>query len=144
MDNKSSSPFKSKSTWEKLLYLLLYAICFNVAEIVMWAITIIQFITTILTGSPLRQLQVFGSSLSEYLKQVADYLTAAKDEKPFPINAWPTSAKQDMEEEVVIITPAPAADDQVEVKKVAPKKKAVPEQKAAPKKKAETDKDPES
>ncbi|MBL4740900.1 MAG: DUF4389 domain-containing protein [Sneathiella sp.] len=137
MDNQSSSRLKSKSTWEKFLYLLLFAICFNVAEVVLWAITIIQFVATIATGSPLRQLQVFGSSLSEYLKQVANFLTAAEDEKPFPVNAWPAPTKQDMEEPV-IITPAPAADDQGEIKKVAPKKKE------APKKNADEDKDPES
>lgn len=148
MDNQTSPNLKSKSTWEKFLYLLLFAICFNVAEIVLWTITIIQFVSSLLRGAPLQQLRVFGSSLSTYLSQVADFLTFASDKKPFPIAPWPAPTLQEMEE-VVIITPAPektdaAADDHGDVINVPPKKKAAPKKKVAPKKKAETKKDLEN
>ncbi|MEH6402849.1 MAG: DUF4389 domain-containing protein [Sneathiella sp.] len=148
MDNQTNPNLKSKTTWEKFLYLLLFAICFNVAEIVLWAITIIQFVSSLLRGEPLQQLQVFGSSLATYLSQVANFLTFASDKKPFPLNPWPMETKQDIED-VIIITPAPdksttAPAEQNEIKKVAAKKKAAPKKKATTKKKSETEKDTEN
>lgn len=80
---------KSKTTWTRLIYLILYAITYRVAGIVLFAITILQFIKALLTGSPFAQLQSFGGSLAEYNKETVAYLSYQSDEKPFPIGPWP-------------------------------------------------------
>lgn len=107
MEKHTEENLKSKSTWNRLLFIILFAICFNIAEIVLATIAIIQFLSSLITGNPLRQLQNFGTSLSSYLKQVSDFLTYASDEKPFPIGEWPEERKDDInKDEDIIITPA--------------------------------------
>ena len=111
MDDKTEDNLKSKSTWSRLLYIILYAICFNVAEIVLAAIAIIQFFSSLITGTPLHQLRTFGTALSEYIKQLVEFLTYASHDKPFPVGEWPKEkalAKEDEDEDgTVIITPTP-------------------------------------
>ncbi len=80
---------KSKSTWTRLLFIILYAITYRVAGVVLFAITVIQFISALITGKPLEQLQAFGSSLAEYNKEVVAFLSYQSDDKPFPVGPWP-------------------------------------------------------
>ncbi len=106
MSSKTEENIKSKPTWTRLLFIILYAICFNVAEIVLATIAIVQFVSSLITGEPLPQLQKFGTALSTYLKQLSDFLTYAKNEKPFPIGSWPEERDVDTKkDEDVIITP---------------------------------------
>ena len=80
---------KSTATWTRLIYLILYAIIYRVAAIVLFAITVIQFIKALLTGSPFEELQSFGGSLAEYNRQIVAFLSYQSDEKPFPVGPWP-------------------------------------------------------
>lgn len=105
MEKRTEKNLKSKTTWNRLLYIILFAICFNVAEIVLAAVAIVQFASNLITGYPLRSLQEFGTSLSVYLKQIADYLTYASDNKPFPMDQWPQERKIDPEQDDIIVTP---------------------------------------
>ena len=105
MEKRTEENLKSKTTWNRFLYIILFAICFNVAEIVLAAIAIVQFASNLITGRPLRSLQEFGTSLSVYLKQIADFLTYASDDKPFPMDQWPQERKIDPDQEDIIITP---------------------------------------
>ncbi|MEP3247573.1 MAG: DUF4389 domain-containing protein [Sneathiella sp.] len=110
METQTEQNLKSKSTWGRLLYIILYAICFNVAEIVLAAIAIVQFFSSLITGAPLKQLRSFGTALSDYLRQLADFLTYASDAKPFPVGPWPTERHIDEANEdgddTIIISPA--------------------------------------
>ena len=89
MTNDVKANVKSKSTWTRLLFIILFAITYRVASVVLFAITIIQFIKALITGSPFPQLQSFGGSLAEYNKQIVEFLSFQSDDKPFPIGAWP-------------------------------------------------------
>lgn len=107
---------KSKSTWTRLLFIILFAITYRVASIVLFAITIIQFLKALFTGFPFSQLQSFGGSLAEYNKQVVEFLSYQSEEKPFPVGPWPEQAA----------APAQKADDVIIVAEPvdeAPKKK---------------------
>ncbi|MEH6545635.1 MAG: DUF4389 domain-containing protein [Sneathiella sp.] len=96
---------KSKSTWTRLLFIILFAITYRVASIVLFAITIIQFLKALFTGSPFPQLQSFGGSLAEYNKQVVEFLSYQSDEKPFPVGTWPeqTGAPRQKADDVIIV-----------------------------------------
>ena len=98
---------KSTTTWTRLMYLILYAIIFRVASIVLFAITIIQFIKALLTGTPFAELQSFGGALAEYNKQLVAYLSYQSDEKPFPVGPWPpqtpTASKSETSDDVIIV-----------------------------------------
>ncbi|MBO0334081.1 DUF4389 domain-containing protein [Sneathiella sp. CAU 1612] len=98
---------KSKTTWTRLIYLILYAIIFRVASIVLFAITIIQFLKALLTGSPFERVQSFGGALAEYNKQLVAFLSYQSDEKPFPVGPWPPETPpatgNDTSDDVIIV-----------------------------------------
>ena len=84
------------STWMRLIYIILFTITFNVAEVVVAVITIVQFFTVLLSGgTPNKRLQDFGRTLGTYLRQVVSFLTYESDDKPFPIGEWPESVPGD-------------------------------------------------
>ncbi len=106
MEKQTKENLKSKPTWNRFLFIILYAICFNVAEIVLAAIAVIQFASSLITGYPLRPLQEFGTSLSVYLKQIADFLTFASDDKPFPMDQWPQERPIKNDDDVIVTPPS--------------------------------------
>jgi hypothetical protein len=78
-------------TWIRGLYMLLFAVLFNVAEIVLAAVAVFQFLAQLVTGGVNRRLQTFGANLAAYLQETTAFLTYASDDKPFPIGPWPGS-----------------------------------------------------
>lgn len=79
-------------TWIRGLYMLLFAVLFNVAEIVLAAVAVFQFVAQLLTGGVNSRLQDFGANLAEYLRQTGAFLTCAAEDKPFPMGTWPGSS----------------------------------------------------
>lgn len=77
-----------RPVWERGLYMLLMAVLWHVAELVLFTVAIVQFIFALL-GGPNERLSAFGGSLSRYVQQVAAYLTFASDALPFPFSDWP-------------------------------------------------------
>jgi len=89
---RAPRPYTDRHTWERLVYTLLFAIAFNVAEVVLWAITAVQFLFKLFTGVANQQLRGFGQSLGTFMYDVILFLTFRSDEKPFPFAPWPTGA----------------------------------------------------
>jgi hypothetical protein len=116
--------FKSKSTWTRLLFIILFAITYRVASIVLFAITILQFIKALITGKPFSQLQSFGGSLATYNKEVVEFLSYQSDEKPFPVGPWPEqpAPPKSTEADDVIIVAEPVKSDPKSGQKKAEKK----------------------
>jgi len=79
------------ATWLRGLYMLLFAVVFNLAELVLAAVAVFQFLAQLLTGGSNRRLQGFGAHLGEYLRELTDFLTYAEEAKPFPFGPWPGS-----------------------------------------------------
>jgi len=79
------------STWIRGLYMLLFAVLFNVAEFVLAAVAIFQFLAHLLTGGVNSRLQTFGANLAAYLQETSAFLTYTDEAKPFPIGPWPGS-----------------------------------------------------
>lgn len=88
----SQRPYTDRHTWQRLVYTLLFVIAFNVAEVVLWATTALQFLIKLFTGEPNQQLRRFGQSLGTFIYEVVLFLTFQSDEKSFPFAPWPTGA----------------------------------------------------
>lgn len=88
MNEGSEVPASRRPVWVRGFYMLLMAILWHVAEVVLFAVAIIQFILALL-GTPNERLTAFGRGLARYLQQAAAYLTFASDELPFPFSDWP-------------------------------------------------------
>jgi len=92
MDPQLKEHISAKTTWTRGLYILLFAIVINIAEILIAAVVIFQFLSTLLTGNNNQQLLRFGRELSDFVKQLLMFVTYNSEEKPFPFGPWPSSA----------------------------------------------------
>jgi hypothetical protein len=81
----------AKSTWIRLLFMLLFAVLYGISRVVTGTVVVIQFFHVLLTGETNERLKAFGHSLALYSFQVVDYLTFNTETKPFPLDVeWPT------------------------------------------------------
>jgi len=109
MDPEFKERVTAKPTWTRGLYILLFVVIYNIAEIVVYAVVIFQFLFTLFTGNRNAQLLSLGNNLSKFIYQVFTYITYNTDERPYPFAPWPSES----------VTPAA----QAKKKKKAAKKK---------------------
>jgi len=107
---------KDGNSWLRLFFMLLFAVIYSVAEVVLVMVIVFQFLCVLLTGKRNDKALSLGAQLSTFIYQVLRYLTYNSDERPYPFSDWPCDAIL-LEQQAV---PEPA------VKKAAPKKKAAP------------------
>ncbi|MCD6653770.1 MAG: DUF4389 domain-containing protein [Sulfurovum sp.] len=79
-----------KPNFERVLYTILYLILVRFISMVLFVITITQFIYSWIGGEPNAQLLRFTNNLSEYTKELVLYTSFNSDEKPWPSGEWPT------------------------------------------------------
>lgn len=79
-----------RNIWIRGLFMLLMGLAYQVTGTLLFVVTIIQFVMTLLNDAPNARLLSFGRSLGRYLQQIACFLTFADDAVPFPFNDWPS------------------------------------------------------
>ncbi len=79
------------SRWTRLLYMILFAVLYKVAEFIMWVVVLFQVIVTLVTGGPNERALRFGKQLAVYVYGLWAYLTYNTEKKPFPFSDWPTT-----------------------------------------------------
>lgn len=79
--------------WRRGLIMLLMILIFQVAGTVILAVMLLQFFMSFMVGGPLLRLVAFGRSLAIYIQQIANFLTYASEEVPFPFADWPVGGK---------------------------------------------------
>jgi hypothetical protein len=80
---------KSHSTWMRGLYMLLYIIFARIAELVLGAVIVFQFLLKLFTGETNERLLKLGQGLSTYIYQTFQYLSFNTEYQPYPFGAWP-------------------------------------------------------
>jgi len=93
MDPQLKEHITAKTTWSRGLYILLFAIVFNLAEILVVAVVLFQFLSTLLTGSNNQQLLRLGRQLSDFVRQLLMFVTYNSEDKPFPFGPWPNTTE---------------------------------------------------
>jgi hypothetical protein len=86
-DRAMEDNLKSRDTWLRLVFMLVYAAIVSVASIVATAIVVLGFLVMLFTGERNRQLMDAGRAVADYFRQILAYLTYNTDEKPFPFGA---------------------------------------------------------
>ena len=89
MSDEFKANLKERGTWLRGLYMLLFAIFYTVAEVVVTAVVIFQFLLALFTGRSNERLLKLGQSLSTYVYQILQFLTFNSDYHPYPFGAWP-------------------------------------------------------
>ena len=82
---------KEKSNWMRLVFMILFAIAYSVAEIVFFALVIFQFLAKAITGELNEKVSTFSASVVIYIKQILDFLSYADETRPYPLSDWPSS-----------------------------------------------------
>ncbi|MGV6818496.1 MAG: DUF4389 domain-containing protein [Thiotrichales bacterium] len=86
---EKQSTLKDRATWKRILYMLLFAFIYSIAEIVVTAVVVLQILFRLFTGQPNDRLLAFGRQVSDYIYQILMFLTFNAEEKPFPFSNWP-------------------------------------------------------
>ncbi len=89
MTNEVKENLKNQSTWKRGLYMLLYAIFYTIAEIVLFAVIIFQFLLKLFTGDTNERLGKLGQGLSTYIYQILQFMNFNSEHRPYPFGAWP-------------------------------------------------------
>ena len=81
----------ARSTWIRLLFMIVYAFLYGLSRLVTAAVVVIQFFHVLFTGNINDRLKTFGHSLAIYSYEIVEYLTFNTETKPFPLGAdWPS------------------------------------------------------
>jgi len=78
------------NTWLRGLLIILFAILYWVAEVVVTVVVVLQFGSRLITGEALPRLVTFARGLNAYVFQILEFVTFRSDERPFPFSAWPS------------------------------------------------------
>lgn len=93
-NNKGEAEIKShlrqRSTWLRLIL----AVAWTVAEVVLVAVVVLQFLAKLFTGKPIDNLVDFGRSLAAYMAQIVLFETFVTEELAFPFTPWRSVSKQ--------------------------------------------------
>jgi len=91
MEKQLTENLKNTSNWFRLLFMLLFAAFYNIAEIVLLIVITFQFLCKLVTGTANERALSFGAQLSTYMYQTFMYLTYNTEERPFPYANWPNT-----------------------------------------------------
>ena len=89
VEQETKDNVTKKSTWLRFLYMVLFAIIFNIAEVIVVVVVVVQFVTKLFTGDVHERLQAFGDSVALYIAEIIRYLTFHTEDVPFPFGDWP-------------------------------------------------------
>jgi len=91
---------QNSSVWKRFLFMLLFGFLYSVAEVVLVAVIIFQFLTVLLTGNKNDRLLNLGGEISAYIYQALRYLTYNSEQRPYPFSDWPSDqATAEVEEQ---------------------------------------------
>lgn len=89
MSDEIKENLKQQATWLRGLYMLMFALFYGIAEFVLFAVVIFQFLLKLFTGKTNPRLQKLGQAIATYIYQIIQYLTFNSDYQSYPFGAWP-------------------------------------------------------
>lgn len=79
---------QDETIWIRLLYTVILLLLFALAELVLWAATLLQIILRAVNGTLNPRIAEFGDKLGDWTRDAVRYLTGASPQKPFPWSDW--------------------------------------------------------
>ncbi len=97
MDEELKQNITETGTWMRAFYMIIFFLIYSVAEAVLAAVVIFQFLSRLFTGKINEKLLVLGANLSTFAYEILLYLTYNSEIKPFPFGEWPQKATTNRE-----------------------------------------------
>ncbi len=88
MQEQINENLKKLSTWNRIFFMLVFAVILGLVRMLLWAVILLQVASALLTGSTNLNILNFGRSLSAYIYHILIFLTFNSDELPFPFSDW--------------------------------------------------------
>ncbi len=92
MEQQTKDNLTNRSTWMRLVYMILFAVIFYIVALVIAVVAVVQFLSRLLTGKVNQQLQALGQGVGIYVNEITQFLTYHTDDKPYPFAPWPKGA----------------------------------------------------
>ena len=73
----------------RIVWMVVFLVAWQVAEIVLAVVVLVQLGYRLFYGAPSLSLMSFGESLSQFLAQIGRFGTFHTDQKPWPFADWP-------------------------------------------------------
>ncbi|MGY4493384.1 DUF4389 domain-containing protein [Pseudomonas putida] len=111
----SDSPLKpsQESILLRVLWMVLYVLVWQVAQLLLGAVVLIQLIYRLIYGAPNLALMNFGDSLSQFMAQIGRFGSFHTEQKPWPFADWPAARAAEGEApHSVPPAPHPARDEE--------------------------------
>jgi|TARA_B100000315_G_scaffold210007_1_gene206026 hypothetical protein len=89
MDEKLQRNLSDGGTWRRLVFMLLFAVIFSIAELVVCAVAVVQFLSRLFAGSVNDELRALGDRLGRYLYQIVAFETFQTEDRPYPFAPFP-------------------------------------------------------
>ena len=132
MSNDIKDNIKQQSTWKRGLYMVLFSIFYTIADFVLFAVVVFQFVLKLLTGDTNDRLRKLGLSISTYIYEILQFLSFNSEQHPYPFGTWPKGesraadlkAEATKTEETKTQEPSTPGKIKAVAKKAAPPKKA--------------------
>ena len=89
MNDTKNAP-KYESLVLRVLWMLVFLLVWQVAQLVLGGLVLVQLVYRVVYGAPNGGLMNFGDSLSLYLAQIGRFGSFHTEQKPWPFADWPT------------------------------------------------------
>lgn len=89
MNEDSATSFGKRNIWLRGLLMILMGLAYQLAGTVLFFMAILQFVFALVSDAPNPRLAAFGRSLGRFQSQIADFVSFASEDVPFPFTDWP-------------------------------------------------------
>lgn len=89
MDEAMKDRLTRSEIWMRGLYMLLFVLVYSLAELVIAALVVVQFVIVLFTGRGNENLVRLGNNLSMYVYQIFRFQTFNSEDRPYPFGPWP-------------------------------------------------------
>ena len=80
-----------RNIWLRALLMILMAVATQLTGTLLFFIALIQFVLALTGAVPNARLMALGRGLGRYLSQIANFVSFATEEPPFPFSEWPSN-----------------------------------------------------
>lgn len=89
IDDSTAAP-APRNIWVRGLVMILMALAYQLVSTLLLLLAVIQFVLKLASDAPNARLAVLGRSLGRYQGQVANFVSFATEDAPFPFSDWPS------------------------------------------------------
>jgi len=92
MNEDPETGLAKRNIWLRGLLMILMGLAHQLAGTVLFFTAIIQFVFALVSDAANPRLAAFGRSLGRFQSQIANFVSFASEDPPFPFADWPSGA----------------------------------------------------